>query len=230
MGTFLPTWAPLPFWNSLLLFYQPVFNLLLWPALTVTSTQSERRGWGGERENKQKGGWGSAERRGRERIEAGGGAFKKIALCFVGSCWSCSGIAVKLLCGTCRVQVGKEMSGGWGRSGPSPLGLQPQKSCNGEQAHSFAAIPNSLSVCKERKTTTTKKRKKELRPGQGCVKQQSGIWKVSTTTCDICPGSGDKGVQWMVHGAHVVLGSGPRVFPSNCPPEIGCCSLGIQTC
>lgn len=64
---------------------------------------------------------------------------------------------------------------GGGRSGPSPLGLQPQKSCNGEQAHSFAAIPNSLSVCKERKTTTTKKRKKELRPGQGCVKQQSGI-------------------------------------------------------
>jgi hypothetical protein len=36
--------APLHFGISLLLFSQPVFNLLLWLALTVTSTQSEGRG------------------------------------------------------------------------------------------------------------------------------------------------------------------------------------------
>lgn len=35
---------PLVVWNSLLLFSQPVFNFLLWPALTVTSTQSDARG------------------------------------------------------------------------------------------------------------------------------------------------------------------------------------------
>lgn len=160
MGTFLPTWAPLPFWNSLLLFYQPVFNLLLWPALTVTSTQSKRRGWGGERENKQKGGWGSAERRGRERIEAGGGAFKKIALCFVGSCWSCSGIAVKLLCGTYRVQVGKEMSGGGGGLAPAHSGCSPRRAVMGNRHIPLQQFPTPCLFARKEKQQPPKKEKK----------------------------------------------------------------------
>lgn len=100
LGTFFLTWAkrlavPTPtsphshcsFHSgiSLLLFSQPVFNLLLWPALTVTSTHSEARGWGEkerERGNKEKV-WGTAERRGRGNWGIESGASRKIDPCFV---------------------------------------------------------------------------------------------------------------------------------------------------
>ena len=66
------TCSPAQLLHSLLLFSQPVFNLLSWPALTVTSTQSEAREKEErgreeeERVNQEEEHQGSDERGGRE--------------------------------------------------------------------------------------------------------------------------------------------------------------------